>query len=114
VFTYTANLYGSYARGDFNDNSDIDIMILLAISDAEIKWLLIDKKTLDIHQKYAYTILNTNSSLYKETITNYRKISYVTYFAYPPFSGSYQEPIYDRRFYTISVYFYIYYYNYFL
>ncbi len=30
-------LYGSYARGDFNDDSDIDIMILLDISDAEIK-----------------------------------------------------------------------------
>jgi len=30
-------LYGSYARGDFNDNSDIDIMILLDISDEEIK-----------------------------------------------------------------------------
>lgn len=30
-------LYGSYARGDFNENSDIDIMILLDISDLEIK-----------------------------------------------------------------------------
>lgn len=31
-------LYGSYARGDFNEDSDIDIMILLDISDIEIKW----------------------------------------------------------------------------
>ena len=30
-------LYGSYARGDFNEDSDIDIMILLDIPDAEIK-----------------------------------------------------------------------------
>lgn len=30
-------LYGSYARGDFRDDSDIDIMILLDISDSEIK-----------------------------------------------------------------------------
>ena len=30
-------LYGSYARGDFNEDSDIDIMILLDISDIEIK-----------------------------------------------------------------------------
>ena len=30
-------LYGSYARGDFKMNSDIDIMILLDISDLEIK-----------------------------------------------------------------------------
>ena len=30
-------LYGSYARGDFSDDSDIDIMILLHLSDMEIK-----------------------------------------------------------------------------
>ena len=30
-------LYGSYARGDNRKNSDIDIMILLDISDMEIK-----------------------------------------------------------------------------
>ena len=30
-------LYGSYARGDFGEDSDIDIMILLDISDLEIK-----------------------------------------------------------------------------
>ena len=29
-------LYGSYARGDYNDNSDIDIMILTDLSDDEI------------------------------------------------------------------------------
>ena len=30
-------LYGSYARGDYTKDSDIDIMILLDISDMEIK-----------------------------------------------------------------------------
>ena len=30
-------LYGSYARGDFKSDSDVDIMILLDISDMEIK-----------------------------------------------------------------------------
>ena len=30
-------LYGSYARGDYNEESDIDIMILLDLSDEEIK-----------------------------------------------------------------------------
>jgi predicted nucleotidyltransferase len=30
-------LYGSYARGDYREDSDIDIMILLDISDMEIK-----------------------------------------------------------------------------
>lgn len=30
-------LYGSYARGDFSKDSDVDIMILLDISDLELK-----------------------------------------------------------------------------
>ncbi len=30
-------LYGSYARGDYNEESDIDIMILLDLPDEEIK-----------------------------------------------------------------------------
>lgn len=30
-------LYGSYARGDFRADSDIDIMILLDMSDVELK-----------------------------------------------------------------------------
>lgn len=30
-------LYGSYARGDFNSDSDVDIMILLDLSDLELK-----------------------------------------------------------------------------
>lgn len=33
----TVILYGSYARGDFNVASDIDIMILVDLSDEEIK-----------------------------------------------------------------------------
>ena len=30
-------LYGSYARGDYSEQSDIDIMLLLDLSDMEIK-----------------------------------------------------------------------------
>ena len=30
-------LYGSYARGDFHPDSDVDIMILLDLSDLELK-----------------------------------------------------------------------------
>lgn len=30
-------LYGSYARGDYNENSDIDIMVLTTLSDYEIE-----------------------------------------------------------------------------
>lgn len=30
-------LYGSYARGDYNENSDIDIMLLTTLTDEEIE-----------------------------------------------------------------------------
>lgn len=30
-------LYGSYARGDYRDNSDVDVMILVKMSDDEIR-----------------------------------------------------------------------------
>lgn len=30
-------LYGSYARGDYKENSDIDIMVLTTITDTEIR-----------------------------------------------------------------------------
>jgi len=30
-------LYGSYARGDFHNNSDVDIMVLVDLSDAQIE-----------------------------------------------------------------------------
>ena len=30
-------VYGSYARGDYNDYSDVDVMILVKMSEAEIK-----------------------------------------------------------------------------
>src|SRR5699024_3402747 len=30
-------LYGSYARGDFHENSDIDIMILVDLSEEQIR-----------------------------------------------------------------------------
>lgn len=30
-------LYGSYARGDYNDNSDVDIMVLTTLTDSEIE-----------------------------------------------------------------------------
>ena len=33
----TVILYGSYARGDYTENSDIDIMVLTTLTDAEIE-----------------------------------------------------------------------------
>lgn len=34
---YQIILYGSYARGDYKDNSDMDIMILTSLTEQEIK-----------------------------------------------------------------------------
>lgn len=39
-------LYGSYARGDYTENSDIDIMILTTLSDQEIEQ--IERKIYDL------------------------------------------------------------------
>ena len=30
-------VYGSYARGDYRDNSDVDVMVLVKMSDEEIR-----------------------------------------------------------------------------
>lgn len=43
-------LYGSYARGDFKINSDMDIMILTSLSDAEIRH--IENKVYDTAFEY--------------------------------------------------------------
>ena len=43
-------LYGSYARGDYNANSDIDIMILTKLSDEEI--VSIEDQVIDIAYDY--------------------------------------------------------------
>ena len=45
-------LYGSYARGDFRDDSDIDIMILLDIPDEESK--VFQEKLLDATFDYNF------------------------------------------------------------
>lgn len=43
-------LYGSYARGDYKENSDIDIMILTSMSDDEIR--IIENQVYDIAYDY--------------------------------------------------------------
>jgi predicted nucleotidyltransferase len=51
-------VYGSYARGDFNETSDIDIMILVGLNDAEIKQLenTIYDDAFDLELKYGKSI----------------------------------------------------------
>ena len=52
-------LYGSYARGDYNTNSDIDIMLLTDLSDDEIV-------------KYRQTRDKLSHSKLEELLVNYR------------------------------------------
>jgi predicted nucleotidyltransferase len=51
-------VYGSYARGDFNENSDIDIMILVGLSASEIKQLenMVYDSAFDLELKYGKSI----------------------------------------------------------
>lgn len=46
-------LYGSYARGDFKVNSDVDLMILTSLSDDEIKEF--ENKVYDMAFEYEMT-----------------------------------------------------------
>ena len=59
-------LYGSYARGDFNKNSDIDIMILVKSDSSEIKD--IERKILDYSYELdlKYDILLCSTKFYKK------------------------------------------------
>lgn len=63
-------LYGSYARGDYKDNSDIDIMILTDMTDKEI--VEYSEKIWD----FAYDIELENDVLISPTIKNIDKFNY--------------------------------------
>lgn len=51
-------LYGSYARGDYTEDSDIDIMILLDMPDHDIKehWHELSGLTYDFNMEYGLDI----------------------------------------------------------
>ncbi|MCI8833212.1 MAG: nucleotidyltransferase domain-containing protein [Clostridia bacterium] len=63
-------LYGSYARGDFNKNSDIDIMILTDLTDDEI--VEYSEKIWD----FAYDIELENNVILSILIKNIDKFNY--------------------------------------
>jgi len=50
-------LYGSYARGDYNKNSDIDIMILVDMNDEQIKQYFDDVCNLSFEFNLEYDII---------------------------------------------------------
>lgn len=63
-------LFGSYARGDFNESSDIDIMILTDLSDDEI--VKYRDKILDL----TYDIELKNNVILSPLIKNIDKFNY--------------------------------------
>ena len=52
-------LYGSYARGDYNAASDIDLMILVDLSEAEIKKYndVLAQATFDLNLEYEVLLM---------------------------------------------------------
>lgn len=68
-------LYGSYARGDYRPDSDIDIMILLDLTDLEIKDYRhqLSGTTYDINEEYNTDIkpIAKNAAHFKKWLEAY-------------------------------------------
>lgn len=68
-------LYGSYARGDFHPDSDIDIMILLDLSDIDIKEYRhqLSDMTFDFNMDYDVDIkpIAKSEEHYRKWVDNY-------------------------------------------
>lgn len=68
-------LYGSYARGDYRQNSDVDIMILLDLSDMELKTYgrMLSYMTFDFNMDHDVDIkpIAKSESHFKRWVINY-------------------------------------------
>lgn len=68
-------LYGSYARGDFTKESDVDIMILLSLTDEEIKEYRhqLSEHTYDFYMTYDLDIkpIVKNEEHFMKWVDNY-------------------------------------------
>jgi len=74
-------LYGSYARGDYHVTSDVDIMILVTLSDEEIKRIenQVFDCAFDLEMKYGVDISpiiknKTHYEYWVDTLPFYRNI----------------------------------------
>ena len=74
-------LYGSYARGDYHVTSDVDIMILVTLSDEEIKRIenQVFDCAFDLEMKYGVDISpiiknKTHYEYWADTLPFYRNI----------------------------------------
>jgi len=74
-------LYGSYARGDYHVTSDVDIMILVTVSDEEIKMIenQVFDCAFDLEMKYGVDISpiiknKTHYEYWVDTLPFYRNI----------------------------------------
>ena len=74
-------LYGSYARGDYHVTSDVDIMILVTVSDEEIKMIenQVFDCAFDFEMKYGVDISpiiknKTHYEYWVDTLPFYRNI----------------------------------------
>ena len=68
-------LYGSYARGDYNSDSDIDVMILLDLNDMDIKKYRhqLSDMTFDFNMEHDIDIkpIAKSEEHYKKWVKNY-------------------------------------------
>ena len=79
-------LYGSYARGDFHEGSDIDVMILLDLDDSQIKEYgrHLSDLTFDLNDEYDVMIM---------PVAKNREFFYRWIGAYPFFNAVHNEGV---------------------
>ena len=75
-------VYGSYARGDYRENSDVDVMVLVKLSESEIKKILPEiydmAYDIELENNIHISVVMKNEEQFKyweETLPFYRNVS---------------------------------------